>query len=68
MRWWIVPPPLIAETKDQLGGPHVPKFENPANEVATYQDGFTRLLEIALPQDESLALIDQVARELERGG
>lgn len=59
---------LIAENRDQLGGPNVPKFENPADEVAKYQDGFARLLRVALPQDESLELIEQIAHDLEQDG
>jgi hypothetical protein len=58
---------LIAENRDQLGGPNVPKFENPADEVAKYQDGFARLLQVALAQDESLELIEQIAHELQQG-
>jgi transcriptional regulator with XRE-family HTH domain len=57
---------LIAENREQLGGPNVPKFENPADEVAKYQDGFARLLKVALEPSESLALIEQLARELEK--
>lgn len=57
---------LIAENRDQLGGPNVPKFENPTDEVAKYQDGFARLLHVALPPKESLELIEQIARNLEQ--
>jgi transcriptional regulator with XRE-family HTH domain len=49
---------LIAEDNEQLGGPNVPKFENPADEVARYQDGFTTLLKISLEPRDSLALIE----------
>src|SRR5262249_32630842 len=49
---------LIAENKDQLGGPNVPKFENPAQVVAEYKDGFKSLTDIALSSDETLELIE----------
>jgi transcriptional regulator with XRE-family HTH domain len=55
---------LIAETKDQVAGPNVPKLEDPADEVARYQDGFASLLKISLEPAESLALIEQVASDL----
>jgi transcriptional regulator with XRE-family HTH domain len=57
---------LIAETREQLGGPNVPKFENPADEVAKYQDGFATLLQVALEPAESLALIGQIADDLDK--
>jgi len=59
---------FIAENRDQLGGPNVPKFENPADQVAKYQDGFARLLKISLPPKESLELIEQTAIHLEQAG
>ena len=49
---------LIAENKDQLGGPNVPKFENPTQVVAEYKDGFKSLTDIALSSDETLELIE----------
>lgn len=52
---------LIAETKDQVAGPHVPKVEDPAAEVARYEDAYAGLLKIALEPEESLKLIEQVA-------
>jgi len=55
---------LIAETKDQVAGPSVPKVEDPADEVARYQDGYASLLKIALDPAESLALIEQAASDL----
>jgi transcriptional regulator with XRE-family HTH domain len=58
---------LIAENKEQLAGPNVPKFENPADEVAKYKDGFGSLLKTALEPEESLALIEQTARDIEQG-
>jgi hypothetical protein len=54
---------LIAETKDQVAGPNVPKVEDPADEVARYQDGYKSLLEIALEPAESIELIERAARE-----
>ena len=54
---------LIVETRDQVAGPNVPKVEDPAAEVARYEDGYEGLLKIALEPDESLELIEQVARE-----
>jgi transcriptional regulator with XRE-family HTH domain len=48
---------LIAETKDQFAGPNVPKVEDPADEVANYQDNYTRLLKTSLDADESRELI-----------
>ncbi len=55
---------LIAGTKDQVAGPNVPKVEDPADEVAKYQDGFKSLLKIALEPRESLALIEAAANDL----
>ena len=55
---------LIAETKDQVAGPNVPKVEDPADEVARYQDGFAGLLKIALEPAESLDLLEEIAAEL----
>lgn len=55
---------LIAEDKEQLGGPNVPKFENPADEVARYQDGFASLVKISLDPKESLALIERASADL----
>lgn len=52
---------LIAETKDQVAGPNVPKVEDPAETVARYEDGFAGLLKIALEPAESLELLDQAA-------
>ena len=52
---------LIAETKDLYVGPNVPKVEDPADEIARYQDGFAGLLKMALDAAESLKLIKQVA-------
>jgi transcriptional regulator with XRE-family HTH domain len=54
---------LIAEDREQLGGPSTPKFENPAEVVAQFQDGFKRLMEISLPPEESLALIEGSIRD-----
>lgn len=51
---------LIAEDKEQVAGPSVPKVENPADEVAIYQDGFASLIKIALEPAESLALIQEI--------
>jgi transcriptional regulator with XRE-family HTH domain len=56
---------LIAETKDQVAGANVPKMEDPAAEVARYEDGFGALLELALPPEESLELIQLAAQEFE---
>ena len=50
---------LIAENKDQLGGPNTPKFENPAEVVAEYKDGFKTLTDLALSPDESLKTIER---------
>jgi transcriptional regulator with XRE-family HTH domain len=58
---------FIAENRDQLGGPNVPKFENPSDLVAKYQDSFARLLKISLPAKESLELIERTANNLEQG-
>jgi hypothetical protein len=55
---------LIAETKDQVAGPNVPKLEDPADEVAKYQGGFASLLKISLEPAESLELIEQAASDL----
>jgi transcriptional regulator with XRE-family HTH domain len=52
---------LIAETKDQYAGPNVPKVEDPADAVATYEDGFKDLLKLALEDDESLEFIKEQA-------
>ena len=57
---------LIADTKEQVSGPEVPKVTDPADEVARYHDGFSALLEIALDPDTSLAFIEQVAKELKK--
>ena len=54
---------LIAETKDQVAGPNVPKVVDPAAEVASYEDGFAALLKIALEPDESLELMEQAAAQ-----
>jgi transcriptional regulator with XRE-family HTH domain len=56
---------LIAENKDQLGGPNVPKFENPAEVVAEYQDGFNSLIGISLSPEKSQELIDGAIAELD---
>jgi hypothetical protein len=55
---------FIAENKDQLGGPNVPKFENPAQVVAEYQDGFKSLTDIALSPEESISLIERAIADL----
>lgn len=55
---------LISETKEQVADDNVPKIANPADEVARYHDGFTALLDIALDRDESLAFIEQAAKDL----
>jgi hypothetical protein len=55
---------LIAETKEQVSGPGVPTVADPASEVASYEDGFASLLEIALDPDESLKFIERLARDL----
>jgi hypothetical protein len=57
---------LIAETKDRLAGPSVLKIEDPADEVAQYEDAFAGLMKLALDPEESLRLIDQVAEEAEQ--
>jgi transcriptional regulator with XRE-family HTH domain len=54
---------LIAETKDQFAGPNVPKVEDPAEEVARYEDAYAGLLKISLEPEESLKVIEQAARE-----
>jgi transcriptional regulator with XRE-family HTH domain len=55
---------LIAETKEQVSGPGVPTVADPASEVASYEDGFASLLEVALDPDESLKFIERLARDL----
>ena len=54
---------LLIATKDQVAGPNVPKVEDPAAEVAKYEDAFKGLLKLALEPDESLELIEQAASE-----
>lgn len=56
---------LMAEVKDWLAGPSIPKTEEPATEVASYEDGFDGLLRIALDPTESLELIGHVAEQLD---
>src|SRR5581483_7531915 len=53
---------LLIATKDQVAGPKVPKVEDPAAEVAKYEDAYAGLLKLALEPDESLELIEQAAR------
>ena len=55
---------LIAETKDQFAGPNVPKVENPADEVANYEDNYGGLLKISLDPEESRELVRQAIQEL----
>jgi transcriptional regulator with XRE-family HTH domain len=54
---------LIAETKDQVAGPNVPKVENPAEEVARYEDAYAGLMELSLDPEESLKVIEQATPE-----
>ena len=55
---------LIAEAKDQVAGPSVPKVEDPADAFAQYEDGYTELLKIALSRTESQELLEEAATEL----
>lgn len=55
---------LIAETKDPYFTSSVPKIEDPADEIARYQDGFVQLLKMTLESTESLELIERAAAEL----
>jgi transcriptional regulator with XRE-family HTH domain len=55
---------FIAEDREQLGGPNVPKFENPAQVVAEYKDGFNSLIEKSLSPEESLELIERAIADL----
>ncbi len=55
---------LIAENREQLGGPNVPKFENPAEVVAEYKDGFKSLIEISLSPEESIELLKGAIADL----
>jgi transcriptional regulator with XRE-family HTH domain len=55
---------FIAEGKEQSGGPHVAKVDNPAEIVAEYKNGFESLLNIALSPEETNIRIRQVATEL----
>ena len=55
---------FIAEDKEQLGGPNAPKFENPAQVVAEYKDGFNSLIEISLSPEESINFIEQALADL----
>jgi transcriptional regulator with XRE-family HTH domain len=55
---------LIAETRDVGAGLIIPKGEDPATELARYEDGFERLLKLALEPSESLAFIERTAAEL----
>lgn len=54
---------LIAETKDQVAGPKVPKVDDPADEVAKYEDAYSGLLKISVEPAESLKLIEQAIPE-----
>lgn len=54
---------LIAETKDQLAGPNVPKVEDPAETVARYQDAYTGLLKLSLEPEETVKLLEDAAQE-----
>jgi transcriptional regulator with XRE-family HTH domain len=54
---------LIAETRDQLAGPNVPKVEDPADEVAKYEDAYGGLLKISLDPEESRKVIEQAIEE-----
>lgn len=45
-------------------GPEAPSSEDAAAEIASYQDGFTALQEVAVGPDESMEIIDEVLRHL----
>jgi hypothetical protein len=47
-----------------IAGPNVPKVEDPADEVAQYEDGFQDLRKLALEPGEALELIERTAAEL----
>lgn len=55
---------LIKEDREQLGGPNVPRFEDPSEVVADFQDGFKSLMEISLSPEESRSLIEHAIADL----
>ena len=55
---------LIAEMKEQASNAGGATLDNPADEVAGYEDDFASLLEIALDRDESVKHLEKIIREL----
>ncbi len=55
---------LIAETRDRPAFVTIPKMEDPADEVARYEDGFNGLQKLALDPAQSSELIERTAEEL----